>query len=124
MLEVGDEVWIKDLRIWGIVKELCKEPRSFIVNCARGNFRRTRSHLIKLLPSESTERDDEDDSKVTSEKKIEENVEESTEANTESTEPTQVAGRDVPRCGTRIRKPPDFFHLDLRFNSSQRSHKK
>lgn len=49
-LKVGDEVWIKDIRMWGVIKEVCSEPCSFIVNCAKGDFRRTRSFLIKLSP--------------------------------------------------------------------------
>ncbi|RLU18028.1 hypothetical protein DMN91_010270 [Ooceraea biroi] len=54
-LKEGDEVWIKDVRMWGVVKAKCKEPRSFVINCAKGDYRRTRSQLVKLLPCEDKE---------------------------------------------------------------------
>lgn len=43
--------------MWGVIKEECPEY-SFIVNCANGNFRRTCSYLVKLLPCESKEQSD------------------------------------------------------------------
>jgi len=112
-LEVGDEVWIKDIRMWGVVKQICKEPRSFVINCTNGNYRRTRSQLTKLLPCEDKEQNEGDrsepdkDERPLRAKKEEESV---TEGHPESTQATQ----DVTnlRRGTRIRKKPDFYYSD------------
>ncbi|KAL4706285.1 hypothetical protein ACJJTC_017452 [Scirpophaga incertulas] len=46
-LEINDRVWIIDLKMYGIVMEKCKQPRSYIVNTDRGKFRRNRFHLVK-----------------------------------------------------------------------------
>ncbi|XP_011858665.1 PREDICTED: uncharacterized protein LOC105556193 [Vollenhovia emeryi] len=47
-LETGDRVWIRDLRRWGVVKELANQPRSYIVQSDSGVYRRNRSHLHRL----------------------------------------------------------------------------
>ncbi|XP_070167571.1 uncharacterized protein [Polyergus mexicanus] len=47
-LEIGDCVWIRDLRRWGIVKKHANQPRSFIVQSDSGEYRRNRSHLHRL----------------------------------------------------------------------------
>lgn len=47
-LEIGDRVWIRDLRRWGIVKKRANQPRSFIVQSDSGEYRRNRSHLHRL----------------------------------------------------------------------------
>jgi len=44
--------------VWGIVKEICKKPRSFVINCTNGNYRRTSSQLIRLSPCEDKEQNE------------------------------------------------------------------
>ena len=45
-LQVGEEVWIKDLRRYGKVKQILDAPRSYIVQSNGQDVRRNRSHLI------------------------------------------------------------------------------
>lgn len=45
-LEVGDSVWITDLRIYGQVAKLADEPRSYYIQTTNGTYRRNRWHLI------------------------------------------------------------------------------
>ncbi|XP_024890308.1 uncharacterized protein K02A2.6-like [Temnothorax curvispinosus] len=44
-LEVGDRVWIRDLRRWGVIQERAVQPRSYIIQSDTGTYRRNRSHL-------------------------------------------------------------------------------
>lgn len=44
-LEIGQPVWVKDIRSYGKVKSLHTTPRSYIVETPRGEFRRNRIHL-------------------------------------------------------------------------------
>lgn len=44
---IGYEVFVQDLRCWGKIVKKCREPR-FLMKCAKGIFRRTRSHLVRL----------------------------------------------------------------------------
>ncbi|UYV65479.1 K02A2.6-like [Cordylochernes scorpioides] len=46
-LSEGDTVWIKDMRIWGIVKQKASTPRSYMVDILVGTVRRNRLHLRK-----------------------------------------------------------------------------
>lgn len=47
-LEVGDRVWIRDLRRWRVILKRADQPRSYIVQTDRGTYRRNRSHLHRL----------------------------------------------------------------------------
>lgn len=46
-LNVGDKVWISDIRKYGIIHEKDKSPRSYIIKCADRFYRRNRQFLIK-----------------------------------------------------------------------------
>lgn len=119
-LGIGDEVWIKDIRR-GIVKKKCKEPRSSVVNCNEGNYHRTRSQLVKLLPCESKEpRNDnhsgsEKKGKPLGEKKEAETTKE------ERLKPT-IATQETTLC-RGVRKLTDFYHSDPRSNKNFRKNK-
>ncbi|KAF4528167.1 hypothetical protein B566_EDAN016430 [Ephemera danica] len=55
-LDIGTRVWIKDLRREGRIVRKCAEPRSFMVQTARGTLRRNNIHLTKLPePSECSD---------------------------------------------------------------------
>lgn len=45
-LNIGDSVWIVDVRKYGKIIEICEEPRSYIVETDFGQYRRNRWHLI------------------------------------------------------------------------------
>lgn len=42
ILEIGDPVWIIDVRQYGKIVDFCKEPRSFVIETSLGKFRRNR----------------------------------------------------------------------------------
>ncbi|EZA47538.1 hypothetical protein X777_16207 [Ooceraea biroi] len=115
-LKEGDEVWIKDVRMWGVVKAKCKEPRSFVINCAKGDYRRTRSQLVKLLPCEDKEPGDDSCSERSPSRKSPVTTE--AEETVDDAQPTgnSVTQGITPRRGTRLRKPPDYYHFDSRFH--------
>lgn len=46
-LNVGDSVWVIDIRKYGKVIKKCNEPRSYMVQTDYGIFRRNRWHLIE-----------------------------------------------------------------------------
>lgn len=46
-LKKGDNVWIVDLKIYGVIVKQLSEPRSYLVQTERGIFRRNRWHLIE-----------------------------------------------------------------------------
>lgn len=57
-LNVGDSVWVVDIRKYGKVVEICDEPRSYVVETDSGKFRRNRWHLIRApyyFPNAQTE---------------------------------------------------------------------
>lgn len=45
-LQVGDSVWVIDIRKYGKIVEICNEPRSYVIQTEVGLFRRNRWHLI------------------------------------------------------------------------------
>lgn len=45
-LNIGDSVWVVDIRKYGRIIEICDEPRSYIVETDVGQYRRNRWHLI------------------------------------------------------------------------------
>lgn len=46
-LQIGDKVWVTDIRKYGIVNEKHNTPRSYIIKCADRYYRRNRQFLIK-----------------------------------------------------------------------------
>ncbi|UYV63180.1 hypothetical protein LAZ67_2003365 [Cordylochernes scorpioides] len=49
-LEIGDLVWIVDLRTWGKVMKKAPTPRSYFIETPRGVFQRNRFHIRKGYP--------------------------------------------------------------------------
>lgn len=45
-LMTGDSVWVTDLKAYGKVVQLLKEPRSYLIETDSGTYRRNRWHLI------------------------------------------------------------------------------
>lgn len=45
-LEVGDYVWVTDLRVYAKILEILDEPRSYLIESNSGIYRRNRWHLI------------------------------------------------------------------------------
>lgn len=85
--------------------------RSFIINCAKGDYRRTRSQLVKLTPCESLEycnreHPEQGGEESSSEVKKEEKVDHS--------EPEETIEATNPHRRTRIRRPPDFYRPEAK----------
>lgn len=45
-LQVGDSVWVTDLKLYGKIVQKLNEPRSYLIDTNSGFFRRNRWHLI------------------------------------------------------------------------------
>ena len=61
-LNPGDNVYIRDQKITGVVKERDATPRSYIIDTPKGEIRRNRSHLCRepgVNPLDITTRDNE-----------------------------------------------------------------
>lgn len=60
--KIGDVVWIRDIKVWGRIKNLTDEPRSYIVSTVKGDYRRNSYHLNNghrtTIPEESSDEDD------------------------------------------------------------------
>ncbi|KAJ8888517.1 hypothetical protein PR048_008008 [Dryococelus australis] len=52
-LQVGNKVWISDMRRYGQVRNISTAPRSFIVSTEKGQIRRSRRQLIKFTAGSS-----------------------------------------------------------------------
>ncbi|UYV84769.1 hypothetical protein LAZ67_X003390 [Cordylochernes scorpioides] len=59
-LDEGTRVWVKDLRVPGVVLEDAGSPRSYIVNSTRGILRRNRFHLLPNPQGEKIDMEDEE----------------------------------------------------------------
>ena len=62
--EPNDNVYAKDQKIWGKVKQDSNTPRSYIVETERGDVRRNRRHLAKV----KTDNDEQSDIEITVQK--------------------------------------------------------
>ncbi|UYV60692.1 K02A2.6-like, partial [Cordylochernes scorpioides] len=59
-LDEGTRVWVKDLRVPGVVLEDAGSPRSYIVNSPKGILRRNRFHLLPNPQGEKIDMEDEE----------------------------------------------------------------
>ncbi|UYV82799.1 K02A2.6-like, partial [Cordylochernes scorpioides] len=59
-LDEGTRVWVKDLRVPGVVLEDAGSPRSYIVNSSKGILRRNRFHLLPNPQGERIDMEDEE----------------------------------------------------------------
>ncbi|UYV65567.1 K02A2.6-like, partial [Cordylochernes scorpioides] len=59
-LDKGTRVWVKDLRVPGVVLEDAGSPRSYIVNSPKGILRRNRFHLLPNPQGEKIDMEDEE----------------------------------------------------------------
>ncbi|UYV82631.1 hypothetical protein LAZ67_22000259 [Cordylochernes scorpioides] len=59
-LDEGTRVWVKDLRVPGVVLEDAGSPRSYIVNSPKGILRRNRLHLLPNPQGEKIDMEDEE----------------------------------------------------------------
>ncbi|UYV79648.1 K02A2.6-like, partial [Cordylochernes scorpioides] len=59
-LNKGTRVWVKDLRVPGVVLEDAGSPRSYIVNSPKGILRRNRFHLLPNPQGEKIDMEDEE----------------------------------------------------------------
>ncbi|UYV75118.1 K02A2.6-like [Cordylochernes scorpioides] len=59
-LDEGTRVWVKDLRVPGVVLEDAESPRSYIVNSPKGILRRNRFHLLPNPQGEKIDMEDEE----------------------------------------------------------------
>ncbi|UYV66978.1 K02A2.6-like, partial [Cordylochernes scorpioides] len=71
-LDKGTRVWVRDLRVPGVVLEDAGSPRSYIVNSPKGILRRNRFHLLpnpqgeKIVPNPQGEKIDMEDEEMES----------------------------------------------------------
>ena len=61
---MNQNVYVKDRKIWGKVKQDSYTPRSYIVETERGNVRRNRRHQAKV----KTDNDEQSDIEITVQK--------------------------------------------------------
>ncbi|UYV78935.1 hypothetical protein LAZ67_17000317, partial [Cordylochernes scorpioides] len=59
-LDEGTRVWVKDLRVPGVVLEDAGSPRSYIVNSPKGILRKNRFHLLPNPQGEKIDMEDEE----------------------------------------------------------------
>ncbi|UYV82781.1 K02A2.6-like, partial [Cordylochernes scorpioides] len=59
-LDEGTRVWVKDLRVPGVVLEDAGSPRSYIVNSPKGILKRNRFHLLPNPQGEKIDMEDEE----------------------------------------------------------------
>ncbi|UYV68016.1 K02A2.6-like [Cordylochernes scorpioides] len=59
-LDEGTRVWVKDLRVPGVVLEDAGSPRSYMVNSPKGILRRNRFHLLPNPQGEKIDMEDEE----------------------------------------------------------------
>ena len=92
-IEPNVNVYVKDQKIWGKVKQDSNIPRSYIVETERGDVKRNRRHIAKV----KTDNDEQSDIEITVQKSAD--------------LPKQNDSEHYIRRSGRISKPP--ARLDL-----------
>lgn len=115
--EVGDSVWVIDIRQYGTIISTCNEPRSYQIQTDYGIFRRNRWHLVRAPYDFNTHKNIQTEPPVSSNDRISSNdsnvcenhVESEFNASIKCTDNSEQSEPDSSGRPTRNRSKPGYL---------------